>query len=342
MGMIITTLPELLASGVSLTTGEYIYLGIDIPSLPVEELDQKIPPFGEVSTILLASPHKSPPKSEGSMTTEVSSLLSQAMLEASSCGSEHSSPRRPTPAVVLRTPTWKPDGPLWPVDTSSQVSVEEVEASLEDIPTSISPITAISRTGSVTPLVDVVELWANANKALDELLNTKTSIDAQRWRPVWELGVVLHQNESQAAASIKEAKAACSQATLDAWTTCSQLILKAKTNCLVVVKKAKTTRGHLVQEAEATCSKAICEVKAQKVSQAELFHKEHGNIMRDLEEQAIGEESRSLTDFLSACQVILYNSPPELLPITSYWGKHLCHLQSSHHRRLPLWKNSQL
>ena len=38
---VITTLPELLASGVSLTASKHIYLGIDIPSSPVEELDQK-------------------------------------------------------------------------------------------------------------------------------------------------------------------------------------------------------------------------------------------------------------------------------------------------------------
>ena len=31
-----------------------------------------------------------------------------------------------------------------------------------------------------------------------------------------------------------------------------------------------------------------------------------------------------------------------LLPTTSYWGKHLHCLHSFHHRRLLLWKNSQL
>ena len=43
---VITTLPEPLASSVSLTTSKYIYLGIDIPSPPVQEPDQKIPPLG--------------------------------------------------------------------------------------------------------------------------------------------------------------------------------------------------------------------------------------------------------------------------------------------------------
>ena len=111
---------------------------------------------------------------------------------------------------------------------------------------------------------------------------------------------------------IKEAKVICSQATLDAQTACSQLILGAKTDFLAACKKVKTTWGHLVQEAEGACFKAICEAEAQKVSQAVIFHKEHGKYMQDLEEQAIGEESRSHNDFLSACQVILYNSPPQL------------------------------
>ena len=143
-----------------------------------------------------------------------------------------------------------------------------------------------------------MELLANANKALEDLLTTKASLDAHRQRAIWELGIVLHWNESQAAKSIKEAKAVCSQVTLDAQTTCSwltleaktncsQVILEAKTTCSMVVKKAKTTRGRIVQEAKATCSKAISEVKAQRVSQAESFQREHGNIMQDLEEQVI-------------------------------------------------------
>ena len=292
---IITSLPELLASGINLTAGKPIYLGIDIPSPPMEEMDQKIPPLGEVFTIIVASPHKSLPKSEGSITMEVRNLLSQAILEMSSCGSKHSSPRRPTPVVVPMTPPQKPEGPLQPVDTSSQVSAEVAEASLEDISTSISPIATISRTINITPLVDKLKLQVNANKALKDLLTTKASIDAHRWRAIWELGIVLHWNESQAAKSIKEAKAACSWVTLNAQTTCSQLTLEAKTNCSwvileaktacsMVVKKAKTTRSCMVQEAEATCSKAISEVEAWKASQAESFQREHGNIMQDVEE----------------------------------------------------------
>ena len=69
---IITTLPELLDSGMSLIASKHIYLGIDIPSPPVEEPDQKMPPLNDIPTILITST----PTSEGSMTTEVSNLLS--------------------------------------------------------------------------------------------------------------------------------------------------------------------------------------------------------------------------------------------------------------------------
>ena len=125
---IITTLPELLDSGISLITSEHIYLGIEIPSPPVEELDQKMLPLKDIPTILITSPPKSPPKLDGSMTTEVSNLLFQAVLEASSSESQHSSPRRPTTAGVLMSPSKKPEGLLQPANTSSQASIDEGEA----------------------------------------------------------------------------------------------------------------------------------------------------------------------------------------------------------------------
>ena len=53
------------------------------------------------------------------------------------------------------------------------------------------------------------ELWENANKALEELLAMKASIDACRQRAVWELGMELHQNESEATESLKEANPIC-------------------------------------------------------------------------------------------------------------------------------------
>ena len=59
---IITSLPESLANGISLTRGKSIYLEIDIPQSLAEEPDQKVLPIGKLSTTVIASPHKSTPK----------------------------------------------------------------------------------------------------------------------------------------------------------------------------------------------------------------------------------------------------------------------------------------
>ena len=185
-----------------------------------------------------------------------------------------------------------------PVDMSSQASIEEVEGSLEDIPANISPIAAIYSSGSARPPVDPSELEANANRAIDNMLHLKRSLDVKRQRATWELGVLLHQNESQGAASIATAKAVYSQA-----------VLEAKTNFQVTVMEAKTTRCCSIQAAEVACSKAISDTEAWKTSQVMMFQEEHSKYLQSLEEQAFREESRSRHEVLSSCQAALCHSP---------------------------------
>ena len=52
----------------------------------------------------------------------------------------------------------KPEGLLPPANTSSQASIDEREASLEDIPTNISPIAAVSGSNSTSTSMDLAEL----------------------------------------------------------------------------------------------------------------------------------------------------------------------------------------
>ena len=119
------------------------------------------------------------------MTREVRSLLSQVMLDMSDHGSGNLTPKRPNPVIVLTPPTHKLKELPKPVDTSSQMStqddIEMVEASLEGVPTTISPIAVTTRSRSITPPTDVTEHQEKANKALEELLATKLSIDAWVW-----------------------------------------------------------------------------------------------------------------------------------------------------------------
>ena len=292
----ITTLPELLSSGTSIIAIQHLYLEIDIPSK--EEPDTKAPPIGKASIIQATNPHKSTLKLEGSMTAEVKHLLDQAITEVSSCESKQSSLEKITTAVVTMSPPQKSEVTVPPVYTSSQASIEEAEGSLEDIPTKISLIAAVYSSRSVSPLVDPSELQANANRAIDNMLHPKRSLDIKRQRATWELAVLLYQTKSQVATSVTAAKAIFSQA-----------VLEAKTNFQAAVMEAKTTRCCSTQAAKAVCSKAISDTEAQKTSHAVMFQEEHGKYLQSLEEQAFREESRSHHEVLSSCQAALYHSP---------------------------------
>ena len=177
------------------------------------------------------------------------------------------------------------------MDTSSQVSTLDdakmAEACLEGVPTTISPIAMTTRSRSITPPTDAAELWENANKALEELLATKASIDARRWRAVWELGMELHRNESATAESIKEARAICSHVTLDAKALCFATVKGAKVTYIQTIKEAKTTHACTIQEAEAACYAAIRDAKTWGASQAKSLQRQHGKAIWDLEAQVI-------------------------------------------------------
>ena len=176
-------------------------------------------------------------------------------MEASSCESKHSSLWKITTAAVTMSPPQKSEASLPPIDTSSQASIKQGEASLENIPANISPIATVYSSRSVSPLVDPSELWVDANRAINNMLHLKRSIDVKIQRAIWELGVMLNQNESLEATSVATAKAIYSQS-----------VLKAKNKFCTAVMEAKTNRGHLIQEAEAACSDAISEARAHKTS----------------------------------------------------------------------------
>ena len=289
---IITTLQEPLTSGISVIASKHPYLEINIP--PNRKSDTKILPISEASIIQTTSPHKSPPNPKDSITAEVNHLLDQAIMEVSSCEYKQSSLEKITEAVATTSPPQKSDVTAPPVDTSSQASIEETEGSLEDIHANISPIAAVYSSGSASPPVDLSEPRANANRAVDNMLPLKRSLDIKRQGATWQSGMILHQNKSQGATSIAAAKAIYSQA-----------VLEAKTNYQTAIMEAKTTKCHSIQAAEASCSKAISEVEAQKTSQAVMFQEEHSKYLQSLEEQAFREESRSCHNVLSSCQAAL-------------------------------------
>ena len=110
----------------------------------------------------------------------------------------------------------------------------------------------------------MAELQEKANKALEELLTIKSSIDAHWQRAIWELGMELCQNRSETAESIKEARAICSHIAMDTEALCSSTVMKAKVTCIQTIKEAKATHACSIWEAETACSMTIRDAETKR------------------------------------------------------------------------------
>ena len=195
------------------------------------------------------------------------------MADESSYESQHSPVEKGTTVEAVMSPP-KSEAPPLPVDTSSQASMEEVEASLEGLPANISPIAAAHSSSSTSPSVDPTELQTNANVAAYHMLHVKRSTDLKRQWVIWELGLLQCQSEVEEAASIEKAKVVHSREVLDAKVDCTRSVLETKCNYRVAVQEAKTIRGNWLQKSETAYSKAISEAAALRSSQSAVLHRE--------------------------------------------------------------------
>ena len=100
----------------------------------------------------------------------------------------------------------KVEVPALPINTSSQTSMDEGEASLESNPMNISPTMVAYSSCSESLTVDLTKLQMHANLAVDHILSVKRSTDLKRQQIIWELGLQLCQNEAKEAAANERAK----------------------------------------------------------------------------------------------------------------------------------------
>ena len=145
-------------------------------------------------------------------------------------------------------------------------------------PTTSSLIARTPGPSSNAPPLDIAHLQEEANKALGDLLVTKSSIDTHWQKLVSNFSMTLWQNMSKTLESIKEAKAQC---------------------------------DHSIKEAEACCSLATHQVESWGATQACSIQQSHAKDIQCLEEETLEEERRGQLNFLSACQAAFDASPPE-------------------------------
>ena len=111
---------------------------------------------------------------------EVNDLLNRGMADDYNCKPEHSTMGEEAAAGTDILLPQKAEVSAPPLDTSSQASVEEMQTSVESNPINVYPTTAACSNHSDSPMIDLMELQADANLAANYMLSFKRSSELER------------------------------------------------------------------------------------------------------------------------------------------------------------------
>ena len=180
---------------------------------------------------------------------EVGELLTWGMTEDYDHEPEHSAMAKELATKADISPPPKMEVPALPLDTSSQASVPETEASIESNPIHNSPTAIAYSCHSDSPTMDLLKLQANAHLAINHMLSIKRSSDLERQWAIWDFKASLHQWEAEAAAANERAKIVHSRKDLQARVKCTKVVMRAKYDYRVAVQEARAVRCSELEEA---------------------------------------------------------------------------------------------
>ena len=250
-------LPESLHTCSSVTTDEYPYIEVNIPMSILEEQDcASLPLGGKYDTPTITQP-KAPWKPRITLVVEVNNLIDRGMMNNYDQESEHS--------VMAEVPTTEADAsqPLkmemsvLTLDTSSQASAAEMEASMESSPIGIL-LTAVAHSSHSSSLIgDLSKLQSDVHLAINSMFTAKRSSELKIQCTTWDFEASIHQSEAEAAAANEKAKVAHSRRDLKAKVKCAKAMMKAKYDYRMTIQKARAERCTELKESEATFSKAL-------------------------------------------------------------------------------------
>ena len=141
-----------------------------------------------------------------------------------------------------------------PLDTSSQVSVAEMEGSIESNPICNSPTAVAYSSHSDSPMMDLSELQVDANLAVNQMLSIKRSLDLERQWAIWDFEASLHQQEAEEATTNERPRILHSRNDLNA-----KAVMKAKYEYRVAIQEARVIRCSELEESEAAYLEALSE-----------------------------------------------------------------------------------
>ena len=216
---------------------------------------------------------------------EVNDLLNQGMADDYNHEPEHSAMGEEAATGTDIPLPQKAEVPAPPLDTSSQASVEEMETSLESNPINVYPPMAACSSHSDSPMIDLMELQADANLAANYMLSVKRSLDLQRQWAIWEFEVIAVPARSQRSCSQRESQnypfkegPQCTKV------GCTKAVMKAKYDYRMAIQEARMIRCSQLQESEATYLEALSENTAVRSTRCATLCREHVKHMHKLEE----------------------------------------------------------
>ena len=170
-------LPKSLHTGSSVTTDEYPYIEVNIPTLIPEEQSHVNLPLGEKQDSATADQSKVPWKPRITLMAEMNDLIDWGMTDNYDQELEHSAVTEVPFTEVDTTPPLKREKPVLLLDTHSQTSAAETEASGESNPASTSPTAAAHSSHSSSPIAHLSELQSDIHLAINSMFTAKRSSD---------------------------------------------------------------------------------------------------------------------------------------------------------------------
>ena len=172
-------LPKSLHTGSSVTMDEHPYIKVDIPMPIPEEQDHASLPLDEKCDIPTSNRPKTPWKPRVTLLEEVNDLLDWGLMDNYDWESEHSAMEEVPATEADASPPLKMDTTVLPLDTSSQASAAEMEASMGSNPISVSTMAATHSSWSSSPVVELSKLQSDAHMAIHSIFTAKRSSDLQ-------------------------------------------------------------------------------------------------------------------------------------------------------------------
>ena len=145
-------LPESLHTGSSVTTDEYPYIEVNIPTLIPEGQSHANLPLGKKQDSAIADQSKAPWKPRITLMAEMNDLIDWAMMDNYDQESEHSTAVEVPSTEADTSPPLKREKPVLLLNTHSQTSVAKMEASMESNPASTSPMAVAHSSHSSSPI----------------------------------------------------------------------------------------------------------------------------------------------------------------------------------------------